>query len=223
MGYAHKVNRVTIFGTSYNGAEEWSTGFFLGDSSADPLPPTQAGADRIRDEWQAFFALTANQISYLWKTTGVKIATLSTAGAVDQDSVKTSYYATPINGGYSGGGNPPQIALVASLLSTPGTGLGRKGRMFIPGVGSPVDTTGHIVSTTPQSIANTLGTFFNQINSSADVGDRVVNASKGRKPPLVGAGVTWPVELVKVGNVLDTQRRRRNQLTEAYQSATVLP
>jgi len=112
MGYAHKVNRVTIFGTSFNGAEEWSTGFFLGDSSADAAPPTDQGAIDIRDAWETFFELTANQISYLWKTDGVKIATINTDGSTDINSVKTSYYTTAIQGGYGSNGNPPQIALV---------------------------------------------------------------------------------------------------------------
>lgn len=223
MGYAYKVNKVTIFGTSFNGAEEWSTGFFLGNAGADPLPPTALGAQVIRDAWKTFFELAGNQISYLWKTTGVKIATLNTDGTTVTDSVQTSYYGTAIQGGYGTAGNAPQVALVASLQSAPGTGLGRKGRMFIPGVGSPIGTDGHIVQTTPTSIANTLATFFNGLNASFDVGDQVVLASKGRTPPAVGAGITRPVESLRVGNVLDTQRRRRNQLVETYSTAAVTP
>lgn len=223
MGYAHKVNKVTIFGTSFGGAEEWSTGFFLGDAGADALPPTDLGAQFIRDQWETFFELTANQISYIWKTDGVKIATLNTDGTTVVDSVKTSYYGTAIQGGYGSIGNPPQIAVVASLLSGPGTGLGRKGRMFLPGVGSPMGADGHYVQTTATSLANTLGTFFNALNDSFDVGDRVVLASKGRTPPAVGAGITRPLELVKVGNTFDTQRRRRNQLSETYSSAVIDP
>lgn len=221
MGYAYKVNKVTIFGTSFGGAEEWSTGFFLGDPSADPLPPTDLGAQVIRDAWETFFELTANQISYVWKTDGVKIATLNTDGTTVTDSVRTSYYSTAIQGGYGSIGHPPQIACVASLQSAPGTGLGRKGRMFIPGVGAPMGGDAHFVQTTATSIANTLAVFFNALNDSFDVGDRVVLASKGRTPPAVGAGITRPVESVRVGNVLDTQRRRRNQLVETYSTATV--
>lgn len=220
MSFLHKVNRVTIFGSSYGGQEEWTTGFYLGKSDGDATAPTEAGAQVIRNEWQTFWNVSQNMIGYLWKFEGVKIATYNTDGTTIDSSVVTSYLATADEGPSTGNGYPPQIALVASLLSAPGTGIARKGRMYIPGVAAPFDSTGHITTSYVDSVSSTLAAFFSSINASIDVPDRAILASKGTSPQP-SFGINRPIESVRVGNVFDTQRRRRNQLAEAYISDLV--
>jgi hypothetical protein len=220
MSFLHKVNRVTIFGSSYGGQEEWTTGFYLGKSDGAPEAPTEAGAQVIRDAWQTYWNHATNQIGYLWKFEGVKIATLNEDGTTIDTSVVTSYLPTADEGPYTGSGNPPQIALVATLLSAPGTGVARKGRMYLPGVGTGISGDGHIAAPYPQSHADSLAAFFSSINASIDVPDRAILASKG-PTPQPSFGFNRPIESVKVGNVFDTQRRRRNQLAESYVNALV--
>jgi hypothetical protein len=222
MSYLHKVNRVTLFGTAYGGLEEWTTGFFLGSETGDATAPIEAGAQAIRDAWLTFWNTGNNNISEQWRFSGVKIATINQDGSTDKDSVVYSHVAIPDPGPKVGVGLPPQISLVASLLAAPGTGVARKGRMYLPGVAENISTNGKLTSTTPLSLANTLATFFNSVNADFNVGDRVILASKGPKPQP-SFGLNRPVETLRVGDVYDTQRRRRNQLVEAYVQATVNP
>jgi hypothetical protein len=207
---------VTIFGNSYDGAEEWSTGFYLGQLDSDVGTPNEAMAAAIKSAWATFFGAGANMIGYRWKTDGVKIAHLKTDGKTDLDNVVTSYFTTPVAGPSTGIGFPPQVSVVATLLADNGRGLAGKGRMFIPGVQQGLDATGHMGSPYPQTLATNLAAFFADIQSSFDVVGQLINASQGR----IVAGGTGPlnraVTHVRVGNVYDTQRRRRNQLSEVY-------
>lgn len=222
MAYEFKVNRVTISGTSFGGEEEWSTGFFLVNESSDVLSPTEQGAADIGAAWQTFFLAASTKMNSNWKTTQVKIATLNTTGGTDLSSVVYYNYPTPITGTTVTPTFPPQISLVATLLAGVPRGLGSKGRMYLPGIAVSPDGNGRIPTTDAANICNNLASFLNLINGDADVGDRVGNASFGRTPPAVGPGINRYVESVRVGNVYDTQRRRRNALTEQYSSATVV-
>lgn len=219
MAYAHKVVRVTIFGTMFSAAEEWSTGFFLGNEGSDAADPTTAGADMVRDAWETFFELSTSHISGDWKCEGVKLALLNEDGHTDLSNVVTSYYATPISGGEGGGSLPPQVSLSAQLASDIPRGPGAKGRMYLPGIRTPINSaTGKIGSTEATQVATALKNFFNTVNGSFDAPGQLVNASQGR----LGIGGVAPlnatVTKVRVGDVYDTQRRRRNALTETYQT-----
>lgn len=220
MAFAYKVNRVTLFGSVYGGAEEWSTGFFVGEVGADAAAPTQAGVDSVRDEWLTFWNTANNNISEQYRFEGAKIATLNLNGSTDTASVVYSYLGTPDPGPKVGMGYPPQLSIVASLLAAPGTGVARKGRMFLPGVADTISTGGKLTSTCPTSLATTLATFFTNLNGDADLQGTVILASKGGTNP-VSAGANRVLASVKVGDVYDTQRRRRNQLVEQYYSSNV--
>lgn len=219
---AHKVVKVTLSGTMLGGGEEWQTGFYMGSLTADASAPTQAFADAVKDAWTTFWSANQSHISSGYIFTGVKCALLQKNGDYDQSVEPVNSYPVP---GVAGGGGslqlPPQISLVATLIGGSGKGLGGKGRMYLPGVYASIDGTGHIGSTECQSIATNLATFFNSIDASFDAPGHVVNVSRGHKS-LMGAGArNVPVNGVRVGNVFDTQRRRRNALTETYVNAVV--
>lgn len=221
MGYAHKVARVTIFGEMFGSNEEWSTGFFLGAPDADAAVATTAFTGPLKTAWSTLFTTGANGFSNYFSTTGVKVARMGLNAKTELDTVVTDYYASPIFGGGSGAPHPPQIALVTTLTSGTGKGLGGKGRMYLPGVKFAVDGTGHISSTEVNTLATALKTFFDAVNGMTDAPGSTINASQGR---LVAGGagpVNKAVDGLRVGNVYDTQRRRRNQLAETYTSKTI--
>jgi len=221
MPYAHKVVRCTLFGSMYNGNEEWSTGFYLGATGADAAAPTEAFADVVLASWEDFFTATNTSISFNWKTHGVKLARFNTDGTTETSTVVQKTYTTAIAGQNGGAGFPPQVTLVASLLAGLGTQPGDKGRMFIPGPASGLDTTGHSTTGYNQTIATNLKTFFDDLNGSFDTPGQLINASH---PPVVIGGpspINKVVTTIKVGNVYDTQRRRRNNLVESYAAATL--
>jgi hypothetical protein len=229
LPYAHQVKRVTISGTSFGGAEQWSTGFYVGAVGADVSNPTQAFADAIRTAWTTFFQSTGAAIGNLWKTDNVKVAQVGTDGKTNLSNVVYAPYGTPIVGGNAAAAFPPQIALVASLENAGARGLAAKGRMYLPGVSAAVNGSGQIATAGVTGITTAMKTFLDAVNAAAPTGERVILASQGRrvKQPdgsyavTPGTAVNADVNRVRVGSVYDTQRRRRNQLVEAYQSSTL--
>jgi hypothetical protein len=119
-GYLHDVNRITIFGSVYSGAEIWSTSFYAGNPSADAAVPNESMAAAVKTAWGTFFGAGANMFGYQWKTEGVKIALLDKATGKNKGVPVTSYYTAAPVGAATGIGFPPQIALVATLLADNG-------------------------------------------------------------------------------------------------------
>jgi hypothetical protein len=216
MPYAHNVNRVTIFGSMYGGAEIWSTGFYLGLPDGDAPIPSEASAQAVKDAWATFFGAGANMFSYIWKTEGVKIAHVNKADGKTSGVPVTSYFTTAPEGGSPQIGFPPQVSVVATLLADNGKGLGGKGRMYLPGIAQGLDATGHMGSPFNQTLATNLAGMFDSIAASFDAPGQLINASQGRDTGVAQGWVNRPVTHIRVGNVYDTQRRRRNGLTESY-------
>lgn len=222
MAYAHKVARVTIHGTNFNGAEEWTTGFYAGLTSGDALAPTQEYADGVAANWQTFWTNVTSKVSSVWKTDYIKVSTLGQDGKTIADSAVYSYYSNPIAGGGQSDSFPPQVALVATLRSQNQRGLAAKGRMYLPGINGVLGADGHIPSSIVNDIATNFSTFLTACNSIQNQPGVVILASQGRKAPLVGPPVNAAVTDIRIGNVYDTQRRRRNQLVEAYTQKTII-
>lgn len=221
MAYAHKVVRVTFHGTCWGGAEEWSTGLFLGQESADAEAPDGDGAAAIAGYWQTWFTTSSSKVSSNYKCDYVKLALLNTDGKTDLANVVTHNYPTALTGGYTGGQNPPQIALVATLQSNVPRGLASKGRMYLPGIGQGIQGDGKIIQVAQAEMATNFQTFMNQLRNNFAIPGQPILASEGR----IGIGGSGPINKlvtsVKIGNVYDTQRRRRNQLVESYEARSL--
>lgn len=218
---AQKVVHCTLHGKMFNGGEEWQTGFYLGNAETDAGVPSQQFADLVRTSWQTFFTATANQVSNSFTFTGVKLARLSKNGLYDGSAVAESFPTGQVNGPYAGSPMPAQVTLVATLIGGSGKGLAGKGRMYLPGISSPLSADGHLLQSQCQNIATNLAAFFNGLDASIDRPGHVINVSRGHKK-LLGVGArNVSVNGVRVGNVYDTQRRRRNALAETYSTAVV--
>ena len=220
MAFPHKVNRVTFHGTAFNAEEIWNTGFYIGSVGADAALPTDLMASRINSFWQTFFQGANTKISNQYACYGVKVAQLNTDGTTVPDSVRYFDAAQPYAGNSTSTNFPPQIALVATLVTASARGLGAKGRMYLPGIQAGLDANAKISSTDRGNIATNLAAMFNGINADADVPGTCMTASFGRVSPAT-VGVSQIITSVRVGNVYDTQRRRRNALVESYSSAAV--
>lgn len=218
--YAHKVNRVTISGTSSTGGEIWTTGFYLGLEGGDAGAVTPVMASAIGAMWQTYFTAANSYTSTNYKTTQIKCAQFNADGSTDEDNVEYYIYGSPISGVSGGAWFPPQIALVATLISSNVRGVAAKGRMFLPGVNIAVNGDGHFSPTEQGNLATAFNTFLSQVNQSVDVPDKVILASSG-SAPLYANKANKNVEHIRIGNVYDTQRRRRNALKETYLSRDV--
>ena len=126
--------------------------------------------------------------------------------------------ALPLTGSGGTTVHPQQCALTISLR-TPGVGPSARGRLYWPANGIALQTAdGRISSTDASSILAGAKTFLSGIEAAIQV-------------TLPNANLTvWSrktanfhdVNELQIGNVVDTQRRRRDALIESYTS-TVFP
>lgn len=228
--YAHDFVRVTISGTCFSGAEEWSTGFQMGSPTVGMSGVSAPAAESIAAAWETFFELASNSFSSGYKTTQVKCALIRTDGTTNVDEIDYYSYPSPISGGGSVFPLPPQITLAATLTTDNQRGLAAKGRMYLPGLNMPIaNATGKLDSGAVLGLTSGFKTFLDSVNTGPGVSGKVVLASKGRKsdaldadgqPIYLGGRTAW-VTGCRIGDVYDTQRRRRNGLNETYQTAVL--
>jgi hypothetical protein len=108
---------------------------------------------------------------------------------------------------------PPQVAIVATLL-TGRPGRSYRGRQYWPApTETTLDGTGRMTSALQVAFKNFMTTWMGAVNSALAFRSLVVIS------PTRGEG--FPITEVKVGNVFDTQRSRRNDTTEVYVSGAV--
>ena len=222
MVYAHRVTRVTLSGTMF-GSEEWSTGFFLGQESADATEMTQLGTQAIMNAWRTYFISTGANIANSYSTLQCKSALIDADGLTILDTVQYAYPTSATAGAINSlNTHPAQCALVATLLSDRPRGKASKGRMYLPGISAKVETNGKISSVNLGNIADGLKTFFDALTGHIDIPDQLILAAKGTGPfPALTAQNDY-VETIKIGDVIDTQRRRRNAMTETYTSRVLV-
>jgi hypothetical protein len=110
---------------------------------------------------------------------------------------------------------PAQLAVVVSLLTDAQRGRAHRGRYYIPAAAMGVDSsTGRLPGATVASMATSAKNFINNLNNQPGIdvnNPRVIVASELESP-----GLQRDVTSIAVGNVLDTQRRRRNAFPEVY-------
>ena len=118
---------------------------------------------------------------------------------------------TPVRGTVEGNGLPQQT-LCVSLLTGAKRGLASRGRFYPPATVLSLSSDGTVSKTGVNSVATAARTLITNLNqwpgTDTPIGGQVV--------VLGGNGVTRPVTAVSVGNVMDTQRRRRSKLRESY-------
>ena len=230
MALAHRIHKVTFSGESFGGAEEWSTSLNIGFESADAGDVQQSAVDAIAAMWETFFTNPQSKFNNSWSTTQVKVARFNTNGKTDLAQVRYFGYGTPLLGGFVGNPFPAQISLAATLESAISRGPASKGRMYLPGIVASIGGNGKIVSGDVIGIADNFEQFISELNNSTDVPGTVILASPGRGTPFPGdfsdnylPPTNARVTRVRVGDVMDTQRRRRNSLVEAYTTRDVEP
>lgn len=116
---------------------------------------------------------------------------------------------------------PNQVAVVVSLrTATPGP-KGR-GRFYLPCLQANVGTDGRLVASQRGTIAGVVQTLLKGLATdyvaATGFSDGALVVASG-----VGSGLNSPVQTMRVGDVFDTQRRRRDALVESYVSLPIPP
>jgi hypothetical protein len=228
--YQYKFARITLSGDCYGGAEQWATGLQMGEIDADVTTIQPLAAEKVADAFKVFFQNSTYHFSNSFRFTQSKVALINTNGTTDTGQI--SYHTlSPVSvGGSPDNPMPAQITLAATMSSQLQRGLASKGRMYLPGFAHTVESgTGKVPSARTAEIATGFKAFLDALNASLFLPAKVVLASKGHKTntldengqPVYTDGIQTVVTGVRIGNVLDTQRRRRNQLTEQYSTATL--
>lgn len=199
--------RVDFQGTLH-GSEAFQHGHHV--SSAD----TAFGvAGDAAAQWLAILAVTG--FAQLFHT-GVQWSqvNVSELGATPSAPIVTSAQQAISDGGTTATTSlPNQISTVCSI-QTATAGSRARGRMFLPPVvAGAASVTGRLATASVTAMADNLEDYFDAMTAAGH--SLVVVSGVG------GVWTTYAAINIRVGDVFDTQRNRRNQLAEVYQTRSV--
>lgn len=209
-----QILRVSVLGTM-PGGEVWSVNpcWEINGSGGTPVTPSQAKT--IADNCSVvvpnaglLLTMAAN-----CNLIGVRVESRALDGTLESQG------ETIRGAAIQGTGNsihPFQTAIVLSLR-TPGIGASARGRLYWP-------MTGQVLDATNGRLSNA-----NQLTILAGLKQYLLGLETAIKITLPNANLTvWSrttenfhdVNALRLGNVVDTQRRRRDGLVEAYEGTT---
>jgi len=205
MPYPAAHSLLTFSGPAFNDQEEWSTGLRLRRTA----PPTVAELSECTDAFLLMSGTNVLRATNQALLVSTKWAPQGTDGKYgDGNAVE---FLRPPSGIGGGGGNAPQLAVVLSMRTARPRGRGSNGRMYIPAAPSLEGNTGRFPAGEATTIATAAALFVSTINEILQT-EAVVGST-------VGAGLLETITGVRVGRVLDTQRRRRAGIPELYSEA----
>jgi hypothetical protein len=147
----------------------------------------------------------------------LKLSPIGPDGLVIGGRTCLSMANTSLTGAQTGDRLPPQLSLGVSW-QTPVIGRRGRGRIFLPSNAASQLTSAGRMSSTPQGAAKDAA-----VTMLEGLAYQAVGGSGPNVQPIV-TGDPWTnygvITGVRVGDVLDTQRRRRDQLAETYVSGS---
>lgn len=184
------------------------------------LAEIQANETACLADIAAAFNTLMNSSSIAWADysdfVGVKVAAIGTDGLYLTDPLVQE---AAIDSGASGN-VLPQSSIVLSLRSGFTLGKANYGRMYLPHTRSTLTAGGPFVGSGDTGPIATAGaTMLNDVTTAINAETTAVLF-----PVIlssIGSGFGRGVTEVQVGNVIDTQRRRRRQLVETYSVASL--
>lgn len=201
--------RMTFRGTM-PGGEQFATTLNVakGINLAFSESEIEALADAVGPLWGTFHASVNAQLSALVGFARVDTYAIGTDGKATAQGTFTPI--TPVVG--SGGVSLPNQCTMVMSLRTGRPGRAFRGRMYLPtlAIGDGLGADGRVQIGRVEDLADQFKVFVDAVNTltvdGADV--RAVVASG------VGLGANTLITTISAGRVIDTQRRRRNELVE---------
>lgn len=202
------------------GGERWSCSLAFSWGVQEDPPPTQAQLDACAAAGLTRWT-TAVQSAGLLLSSGVSLQRVD-ARSINTLGATTLLSQAAPSSAVVGAGLPVvpnQVAVVVSLRTAAAGARGR-GRFYLPTLQANVDTAGRLASSQRTTIANVTSTMLNGLNSDlASALDR--DSVRLSVASGVGTGTLPPVTSMRVGDVFDTQRRRRDKIVENYESRPI--
>lgn len=227
MAYPYNFIKVTFGGTVYSGADIWSNGINFGLQNAD-LEITKADlegvAQRVSSDIAVWFRSVNAQISNRAQLEWVKVAVIGKDGKYELDA-DVFDLETPASGA-STVVNYPQLTLALTMETMKRRSPGRFARIFPPLNAPVIGTNGRVAQSNAINQRDAFASLLKEMT------DQLRVLLPGVVSPIVASEKTdqhYPILTVKVGDVVDTQRSRRNAIKETYtapaevKQETVLP
>lgn len=216
MTYPYFFVKLTFGGGVFDDTDIWSCGINFFDTSETGgdwgSTTLQPFAEQAAEAISAWFSNEDAYISSKAQLQWVKAAMIDTAGKYTPYQIGIYDFPTPING-HSTDLIPPQISTVLSFETNRTRGLAHAGRIYPPLSGT-IGADGYIPDGTTSAMSEVGAQLIRSLNVTAEsVFNEHVHAAILSK---VGEGAFGIIDKVSVGNVLDTQRRRRDAFVETY-------
>ena len=197
---------VTSLNFSDSAAVGWDPAVALGEIDITLLGP------QLRNRMQTLLSSVNIKWADYSELRAVRIAGVLAAGT-EIDPAKQYDDLLPVDG--TAADVVPQASIVLSTRSGMSSGSANFGRMYLPhtafafaankAVGDPPDIS---------AFATAAAVFVNGCNT--DLGAVVVQSIRATIMTQVVGGTSKTINQVAIGDVVDTQRRRRNALPETY-------
>lgn len=203
-------------GGTLNGTDTWSTATAAVVSGGTPSPADMNGIANAASVLFAteFWTSPSNgwkhevSTTTAWSTCKTYFYPAgSTVSTVSGVKALTADFGTLVTG------IPPQCALVFSLL-TGFPGRKMRGRNYLPST-NRITSAGHAITTAVTNASTLWANYLSAINDMT-TGPLSFNV-------CVGTGDCPAITSVKVDDVIDTQRRRRDKQTSGFTVTTPLP
>lgn len=180
-------------------------------ATTDPLPAGLAVlAHDAFDDWASWMADVDSKVHSSVVLDQVKCYHIDSTGHSDRD-IGVSDQA-PVRGATAAGNSHPwQCSNVVTLVA--GTrGKGRFGRIYLPPQITPINADGVIDESFHSVMFARAASLLTDLSDKPgfDAGFKLCVSGQ------TGAGTLRPVDHLRMGHVMDTQRRRRRSLSEAY-------
>ena len=220
MAYPYQFIKFTFGGQLAANNEIWTCGFHLGHGTADTtvgqFNALEASLPSLGTLVRSYIMDTDMRIPSGASVQWIKLALI---GTDCKYVIEPLEYILPTEGsGALSAGYVPQASTVITLVSGKFKDPGKYNRFYLP-TGSPSGSGSYKLSQVQTDAMSTRSAEF-----LGDVHEIVYHEANGLTIKAVSQNVSeyYDVIWARVGDVLDTQRRRRNKIAETY-SDTQIP
>lgn len=215
------VIRIVTSGPTNVGADVWNVVWHAQSDFSMTTDNLQTYANIIRDAWTEGWFHQSSITGFLNAGSSMDQVQVYTLDA-ENHVIDTAIAVT--SGFVNGTGVhalPAECALVASL-ETGRAGRSYRGRSYLPGIdATALNANGQVDTTVQGELAVAFADLMSSINIATSGGFPDHHATLGVLSLV--QSVISPITSIKVGNVMDSQRRRRNGSPESYDTQIVAP